>query len=118
MRTPAGRECKHYYEDFHRGRNIQECRLIKVNLESKRWHLNDCVKCPVPVILHANASPDMELKVSVETRFLGFGRHIKVEASCLRHRIPIPDPHIGCPQCASSRDGLDLFRKALENSDD
>lgn len=118
MRTPAGHECKHYYEDFHRGRNIQECRLIKLNLDSKRWHPSDCAKCPVPAILNANASPDLELVASVETRFLGFGRHIKVSASCLRHRIPIPDPHIGCPQCAASRDGLDLFRKALENSDD
>jgi hypothetical protein len=118
MRTPAGRECKHYYEDFHRGRNIQECRLIKENLNSRRWQPSDCGKCPVPAILHANASPDLALTLTVGTRFLSFGRVLTVHASCLKHRIPVPDPYVGCPQCAAHRDGLDLFRQALENSDD
>src|SRR5688572_8219728 len=29
MRTPAGKECDFYYEDFHRGRELQECRIQK-----------------------------------------------------------------------------------------
>lgn len=118
MRTPAGRDCKHYYEDFHRGRNLQECRLIKANPNSKAWQPSDCAKCPVPDILYANASPDLELTLAVHTRFMNFGRYMVVSASCLRHRIPVDDPHIGCPQCAASREGLDIFRKALEGDDD
>ena len=31
MRTPAGKECRFYYQDYNRGRNVQECRLIKAN---------------------------------------------------------------------------------------
>ena len=59
MKTPAGKECKHYYQDFHRGRDIQECRLAKRNLDSEKWHPDDCSKCPVPEILMANADPDI-----------------------------------------------------------
>lgn len=118
MRTPAGKECRHYHEDFHRGRNIQECRLIKANLESPHWHVSDCAKCPVPDILNANSSRYLELKLMVKTGFLGFARRLEVEASCLKHRIPIQDAFIGCPQCNEERPGLDIFRKALENEDD
>jgi hypothetical protein len=119
MRTPAGRDCKHYYEDFHRGRNIQECRLAKENLDSKRWHPTDCAKCRVPDILNANASPDLALTLTIRSRLLGFVRVLDVTATCLRHRIPVPDPYIGCPECAKARsNGLDVFRKALEGHDD
>lgn len=118
MRTPAGRECPHYYEDFHRGRNIMECRLIKANPESKHWRPEDCARCPVPDILNANSSKNMELKLTVTSKFLGFGRNLTVEAHCIRHRIPIDDPYVGCPKCNAERPGLDLFKKALEQSED
>ncbi len=28
MINPAGQECRFYYQDFHRGRSEQECRLV------------------------------------------------------------------------------------------
>ncbi|MDX2075140.1 MAG: hypothetical protein SFZ02_01820 [bacterium] len=118
MRTPAGKECKYYYQDFHRGREVQECRLVKQNLNSLKWHVKDCTTCPVPEILHANASPYLELTLTIQNRFLGFGRHIKLEAYCARHKIPIENPIVGCPQCAENRPALDLFRQALEQIDD
>lgn len=118
MQTPAGKECKYYYQDFHRGRDVQECRLVKENLDSLRWHPKDCSTCPVPDILFANSSPYLDLKLTIQHRFLGFGRNLKLEASCVRHKITIPNPIVGCPHCAENRPALDLFRKALEQMDD
>ncbi|GAB4310676.1 MAG: hypothetical protein Kow00117_04120 [Phototrophicales bacterium] len=118
MRTPAGKDCRYYHEDFHRGREIQECRLVKDNPESMRWHPSDCSKCPVPDILNANASPYLQLKLSITTRFSVFGRKLKVSASCEKHRIPIEDAFTGCPKCYEERPGLDIFRQALDQIDD
>lgn len=118
MRTPAGKECRHYYQDFHRGKNVQECRLIRENFESLPWRPGDCAKCTVPEILNANASPNLSLKVTVKTRLLGLGRTLEIEAFCDRHKIPIEDAFTGCPQCNAERPGLDVFRQALDQSDD
>ncbi len=117
MRTPAGKECKHYFEDYHRGRDVQECRLIKDNPESFRWRPEDCNKCAVPDILNANASPNMQLTLTVSARFMGFGRKLEITARCTRHNIPIEDPYVGCPKDIEERPGLDIFRQALENAD-
>jgi hypothetical protein len=119
MRTPAGKECRHYYEDFHRGRNAQECRLIQGNPDSLRWRPSDCNQCPVPDILNANASPDMELKLTVDKRLMGLGRKLTVEAYCTRHQRKIEDPYVGCELDNTERkEALDLFRNALEGDDD
>jgi hypothetical protein len=113
MRTPAGSECSYYYEDFHRGRNTQECRIPKAP-KSAAWRPEYCAKCPVPRILLANASATMELTLNIKQTFLGFGRKMEVMAHCLRHDIPIADPYVGCEQCNKERPGLDLFKSALE----
>ncbi len=118
MQTPAGRECPHYYEDFHRGRNTQECRLVKERQDSLRWQPGDCFRCPVPDILKANASPDLCLTLTIKPIFLGIGRRLEVDAHCAKHDIPIADPYVGCPQCNAERPGLDAFIRALEESDD
>jgi hypothetical protein len=117
MRTPAGKECQYYYEDYNRGRNIMECRLIKANPDSMRWRPSDCTNCPVPAILNANASPNLELRLTIKPRLLGLGRKHIVQAHCLRHRIPIEDPYVGCLECNAERPGLDLFRNALDTTD-
>lgn len=116
MRTPAGKECRHYYEDFHRGRNIQECRLIRDNPDSLPWRPRDCSKCVVPDILNANASRELTLKVTVKTGLLGFGRRVEVEAFCRREPIPLEEAYTGCTE--RNNPGLDLFRRALEQDDD
>jgi len=113
MITPAGKECRYYYEDYFRGRDIEECRLVKANPESARWHPKDCAKCPVPAILAANASLDMELTLTIRPTLLGFHRVFEVSAFCIKHRIPISDPFVGCEKCNAERPGLDIFRKAL-----
>lgn len=115
MRTPAGKECRHYYEDYNRGRDVQECRLIKQNPDSMHWRPGDCANCPVPDILNANASPHLELKVTVTTRFMGFGRKVQVEAFCRDEPISLSEAYTGC---AEDKPGLDLFRQALEDIDE
>lgn len=116
MRTPAGKECRFYYEDYNRGRNLQECRLIRANPASLPWRPSDCSQCRVPEILNANASPYLELTLTKAPVFLGLGRKLEVKASCTKHRIPIDDPFIGCPRCNAER-GLDIFQRALDSDD-
>ncbi len=118
MRTPAGKECRHYYEDFNRGRRLRECRLIQSNPASMRWVPGDCRRCSVPDILNANASPDLSLELTIRPRLLGFGRRADVVASCLRHHLVVIDPFVGCPECNAERPGLDVFRRALGADDE
>jgi hypothetical protein len=118
MRTPAGKECPHYYQDFNRGRNVQECRLIRTNPASLSWQPGDCAQCPIPDILNANASRYLELKLTKKPKFLGLGRKLEVTASCALHQIPIKDPYVGCTRCNEERPGLDVFWKALQQDGD
>ena len=103
MKTPAGRECRYYYEDFNRGRSKQECRLLQQTSRQGAWRPSDCFHCPVPDILWANASPDLILMASINNGFLGIGRHVSVTAMCKKHDIIIEDPFVGCQQCSKDR---------------
>lgn len=115
MKTPSGKECRHYYQDFHRGRSIQECRLAKSNPTSERWQPNDCNRCPVPDILRANADPDMVLTLTIKKRFLGFRRELEVTAKNALDGTSIENPYIG--KVDSGNIGLEIFRKALEEDE-
>ena len=110
MQTPAGKECRFYYQNFHRGRSDQECRLIQANPRSDEWRPRDCFNCPVPDILRANSSPDLVLEGTIAKGFLGLNRHVDVKAFCIRHLIDVEKPAVGCPKCALERPGLrELF---------
>lgn len=110
MKTPAGKECRFYYENFHRGHSDQECRLLQNNPKSPDWRSGDCTNCPVPAILQANSSPDLVLEGMVRQGILGFNRRVEVRAFCSKHLIDVPKPQVGCPQCARERPGLrELF---------
>lgn len=112
MKTPAGQECRFYYENFHRGRDDQECRLIQGNPKSPDWRPRDCTDCPVPGILQANSSPDLVLEAVVKAGFMGFSRRIEVRAFCSKHLVDVPRPHVGCPKCALEKPGLSqLFQE-------
>lgn len=106
MRTPAGKECRFYYQNFHRGRSEQECRLIQNNPRSPAWRPKDCFECPVPDILRANSSPDLVLEGTVKKGLLGMNRHVEVKAFCSRHLVDVEQPEVGCPLCAKERPGL------------
>ncbi len=101
MITPAGKECRYYYEDFHRGRNRQECRLIAKRSGGHAWRPSDCAHCPVPGILWANASPNLLLQAEIKPGLLGLGRRVEVTAHCRRHGQIITDPYVGCAACAA-----------------
>jgi hypothetical protein len=116
MRTPAGKDCRHYFQDFHRGRNVQECRLAKENSASRPWKPQDCGVCPVPDILRANASPNLALTLTIRAKFLGMGRQLDVTATCAKHHLPVEDPFVGCSACNAERPGLDAFLNALEEN--
>jgi hypothetical protein len=112
MKTPAGKECRFYYEDYYRGRSNQECRLVKGSSRSLDWRPRDCSDCPVPDILQANGSPYLVLHGRIRSGFLGFNRRMEVSAFCSKHSVEIDEPHIGCPQCALERPGWqELFGK-------
>ena len=120
MQTPAGKECPHYYADYYRGRETEECRLVKSNPDSESWQPRDCSTCTVPDIIRANASPDLNLTLTIQSRLLGLQRKLVVKATCGRHHIPVENPYIGCPEC-NEHPGLDIFRQALgedSNTDD
>lgn len=117
MRTPAGEECEFYYEDFHRGRSMQECRIQK-HPKSALWTPKVCSRCIVPGILRANSSPDLHLELNIRPAFLGINRKPIVTARCTRHNITIEDPYVGCPHCSAERPGLEVFAAALEEMDD
>lgn len=118
MRTPAGKDCRFYHQDFHRGRNLQECRLAQQNPESLRWRPVDCMSCPVPDILKANADKNMELTLTIKPRLLGLGRKPLVTARCTKHNVAIDDPYVGCAQCNAERPGLNVFFEALGERDE
>jgi len=77
-------------------------------------------KTPIrsPGIVLANASPDMELRLTIRSVFLGFIRQVRVEAWCIRHDIPIENPYVGCPLDVEESAALKLFQEALENDND
>ncbi len=104
MITPAGQECRFYYQDFHRGRSLQECRLIARNPDSEPWEPSLCGACPVPDILQANASPHLALEAKVVRR-LFFWKRVEVFALCSKHLIEIENPYVGCPQCRAEQSG-------------
>lgn len=99
MITPAGSECPYYYEDFHRGRERQECRLIERTPGGGTWEPSLCGSCPVPRIVMANACPHMLLEGRVKSGFLGLGKHVEVTATCTQSLETVEEPHIGCGRC-------------------
>jgi hypothetical protein len=114
MITPAGSECRYYYEDYYRGRERQECRLLAQNPASESWQPKLCSSCPVPGILRANSCPNLVLEGTVEKRFLGLGRRVKVSAICSKYLVAVEQPHIGCGHCHEERPGSAIFELDVE----
>jgi hypothetical protein len=108
MRTPAGAECTFYYEDYHRGQERRECRLIARNARSARWEPALCKSCPVPPILRANSCPNMALEAAVVRRW-HFWKRVRVDAYCVKHLVAVADPHVGCSHCHEERAGGAIF---------
>jgi hypothetical protein len=107
--TPAGKECRYFYADYHRGREHRECRLLAQNPRSAPWRAELCKSCPVPGILRANACPNLVLEGTVESRFLGLGRRVRVGAICSKYLVEVEQPYVGCGHCHEERSGAALI---------
>lgn len=93
--------CPYFYADYHRGRNIEKCRLIERNRENRRpWKRSLCDSCPVPGILRASTCRHLALEATVERKFGLFDR-VTIYAVCTEHLIELKDPK-HCPACESS----------------
>lgn len=99
MKTPAGVECRFFYGDYHRGRNREECRLLKSAHPPLDWQPSMCSTCPVPGILRANACEHMELIPDVYRPFLILKPRVRVTAYCHKTDQEVDEPHIGCGEC-------------------
>lgn len=98
MKTPAGKECIHFYGDYYRGRNVEECRLL--NVHGENWTRDLCGTCPVPSITLANSCQHMKLKAKI-TRPISaiFQRRVQISAYCEKVQQAVPEPQIGCGKC-------------------
>ena len=98
MKTPAGNECPWFYGDYYRGRNNEECRLLKAS--GGQWSRDLCRTCPVPRITQANSCQYMKLGANV-TRPLAafFQRRVQVRARCEKTAREVAEPEIGCGDC-------------------
>lgn len=95
MKTPAGFECKYFYGDYFRGRNIEECRLV-----GAAWEPSLCRTCPVPGIERANACPAMRLRAEVVRPLTAaFQKRVRIIAFCEKTGRSNFDPHVGCGEC-------------------
>ena len=98
MKTPAGRECPHFYGNYFRGRNVEECRLLQLN--GQQWSSDLCQTCPVPDIARANSCQHMKLKATVVRPLTAvFQRRVQVNAFCEKTRRDVSEPQIGCGEC-------------------
>ena len=104
MITPYGQDCKHYYQDFHRGRSTQECRLLKRTPQVEPWEPSLCRACHVPSVLRANGCPSLVLEGRIVRRFLFWSR-VEVSAFCLETMEEVKNPYVGCGQCHLHRPG-------------
>lgn len=98
MKTPSGRDCPHFYGDYYRGRNTEECRLLI--LHGQNWTSDLCKTCPVPDIARANSCEHMKLKTVVARPLTAFfQRRVQVSAFCEKTKRDIAEPQIGCGEC-------------------
>ena len=98
MKTPAGTECPHFYGDYFRGRNLEECRLLKA--AGQEWSRDLCKFCPVPEISRANACQFMQLRAKVVRPFsAAFMRRVQVTAFCEKSQKKVSEPQVGCVEC-------------------
>lgn len=98
MKTPAGHECPYFYGDYYRGRNSEECRLLKAS--DQQWSRELCKTCPVPAIANANACEFMKLRAFVGRPIASvFQRRVQVTAFCDKSQRNVTEPQVGCGEC-------------------
>jgi hypothetical protein len=99
MRTPAGKECKYFYGNYFRGRNIEECRLLAESNPPQPWKPSLCETCPVPDILMANGCENMVLEGKVIRPFFIGKQEVQIRAYCKKTNKRVTEPQVGCGEC-------------------
>ena len=100
MKTPAGKECPHFYGDYFRGRSLEECRLLKA--AGQNWTRDLFGTCPVPAISQANACEFMQLRATISRPLsAAFMRRVQVQTFCEKSNKRVKEPHVGCGECHS-----------------
>ena len=99
MRTPAGKECRYFYGDYYRGRNVEECRLLADSAPAIPWKPALCNSCPVPDIVLANACTHLVLKPELHRPFPFIRQQVQVRTYCTKTERRAFDPHVGCGEC-------------------
>jgi hypothetical protein len=99
MQTPAGKECRYFFGDYFRGRNIERCRLLEEH--ALDWSPPLCDKCPVPDILQANACEHQHLTPRVEKPLFFMKPEVHISANCDKCQCQVSEPVIGCGQCVN-----------------
>ena len=98
MKTPAGTECPHFYGDYFRGKNVEECRLLKA--AGQKWSPDLCKTCPVPGVTRANACEHLRLSASIGRPITAvFQRRVQLAPFCEKSKKPVSEPHVGCGEC-------------------
>jgi hypothetical protein len=94
--------CPYYFADYHRGLEIEKCRLIERNPENQHpWKRPLCDTCPVPDILRHTTCRHLALEASV-VRWLALFDRVSVYAVCTEHLNELSDPK-HCPKCEQER---------------
>ena len=102
MPTRKPVNCRYFYGDYHRGANREECRLLEANRDNPiPWKRSHCDSCPVPELIIASNTRDLELEAEVRRSFLR-ERVTVTFALCTRHMVELEDPR-RCPRCAEEQ---------------
>lgn len=94
-------DCPYFFGDYHRGREVEKCRLIERNRENRRpWRRALCDTCPVPSIVRETTCRHLALEASVVRKW-GLLDRVSVYAVCTEHIVELRDPK-HCPQCEAA----------------
>lgn len=106
--------CRYFYGDYHRGRNLEECRLIEANPNSRPWRRKLCDTCPVPELLITSNSRDLMLEGEVKRKLIWENVEVTF-AICQKHLIELDNPR-HCPKCAEEQAAKEL-RQSVESQE-
>lgn len=115
MRTPAGKECKFFYGDYYRGRNHEECRLLKDH--DLAWKPSMCQDCPIPDILLANSCEHLRYTPTIYKPLFFMKPKIKITSYCTKTNRNVVEPKIGCGDCHPGLENIIVLPDELDTTD-
>jgi hypothetical protein len=98
---PKPVNCRYFYGDYFRGKEVEECRLLAANAKNQRpWRRSLCDSCPVPEVVISSNCRHLLLEAEVGRAWLRDRVQITF-AACQKHMQELADAHF-CPECAKS----------------